>query len=418
MELAQLKKAEHLLSQDRFGEAKNEIKQYLSSDPENVGALIMLVQAYLGLDQHENADKVADDILKLDASNPVVLYLKGITQVGIGKSKNALKFLDNALSIDPNMVDAHGVRAVIFYGEAKFEEALAAANAGLALDPHHQLCLNQRSRALLKLGRTELHLEADKQALKNNPMSAQTHATVGWSELEKGDIKKAKDHFREALRLDPNDAYARSGMLHAIKSTNWFYRLFMMYLFWMQGLKPNVRWAVVIIGYLLIVGLNRYSGELGMFTPVAKIIIYLYMIFAISTWIIGSVSNIFLRFHSFGKYLLSESEIKAANKSAVLLGLAIAGGIFQFVMRDQVVWHNVGFFLVCSGVALTIIVSSIENASLEKSRRNLTRAGIAFAIAFAILMVLSLTLPGLALRFFNWLIYGFIAYQFYANTQQ
>ncbi len=413
-----LRKAEYLLNQDRFGEAQKEIKSYLATNPEDIEGLTMLTQSHLGLGQDEKADEIVDDILKFDASNSIILYLKGVTQARLGKRKNALKFLNSALSFNPSLVEAHAVKAMVHIEDAQFEEALAAANTGLELDPQDESCLNQRSRALLKLGRKEEHVEADKQALKSNPMNPNTHATVGFSELEKGNTLKAKEHFREALRLDPNNDYAQSGMLHAIKSTNLYYRLFLKYVFWMQSLNPQIRWAVVIIGYLLVQGLDRYSEELGVFSPIAKGIVIIYIFFAISTWIIGPVSNIFLRFHSFGKYLLSQNELKTANLSAALLASSLIGLIIILLVGDQVEWYNFGFYILCSGIALTVVISSIENASLEKSKRNLKTAGTIFGIACGIVILSALILPGTALKIFNWLIYGFVGYQFYANTQE
>ena len=413
-----LRKAEHLLNQDRFGEAQNEIKNYLASNPEDISGLIILVQTHLGLGQHEKADQIADDILKIEASDPVVLYLKGVTLANLHKRKESLKFLDNVLAFDPMFVEAYGLKAAVLFELARFEEAVEAARAGLEIDPENEMCLNNLSRSLLKLGQTEQHIEADKQALKNNPMNSNTHATVGFSELEKGNVKKAKEHFREALRLDPNNEYAKGGMIHAIKATNLYYRLFLKYIFWMQGLRPQVRWAVIIIGYLLIQGLSKYSDQLGSISAFAEIIITLYIIFAISTWIIGPVSNIFLRFNSFGKYLLEESEIKTANIAATLLGLSVVGTIIMFNAGEAVQWHNLGLYLLCSGIAMTVVFSSIENAVLEKSKRNLKLVGAIFGIACVVLVVSAVVLPGLAFRLFTWIIYGFIGYQFYANSQQ
>ncbi len=413
-----LQKAEHLLNQDRFGEAQTEIKNYLTANPENLDGLIILAQTHLGLNQDEQADQVVDDLIKLAPSNPYILYLKGITQTQLGKRKSALKLLNSALSFNPMLVEAHAIKSMIYFEEAQFEEAVAAANEGLAIDAQNETCLNQLSRALLKLGREDERIEADKQALKNNPMNPNTHATVGFSELEKGNIKKAKEHFREALRLDPNNEFARNGMLHAIKSTNLYYRLFLKYIFWMQSLRPNVRWAVIIIGYLMIRGLDTISESLGSLAPIAGIFVWLYVIFAVSTWIIGPVSNLFLRFNAFGKYMLKESEIKTANITASLLTFSLVGGVIMLMAESDIVLYNIGLYSLCAGIAMTIVFSAIENSVLEKSKRNLKTAGLIFGIGWIALILSGIVLPALALKMFTWLIYGFLGFQFYANSQQ
>jgi tetratricopeptide (TPR) repeat protein len=414
-----LYKAEHLLNQQRYDEAYKEVNTYLALDPHSIPALIILTQTFLGLNKDENADEIADQLLRKDPSDADILFLKGVTQAQLGKRKSALKFLNSALAFDPLKTQAHGLKASIYFQEAEFEKSLEAADAGLRIDPHNELCLNHRSMALLKLDRKEEHLDADSQALKSNPMNPLTHASVGYSALQKGETDKAKNHFREALRIDPTNEYARQGMVHAIKATNLFYRLFLKYAFWMQGLKPQVRWAVVIIGYLMIQFLNRSASNLGVFTPVAGVIIVLYMIFAISTWIIGPVSNIFLRFHPFGKYVLTDEEKDVANICAGLLTIAAVGAA-MLVLYDinDVEWKNLGVYLLCSGIALTVVVSSIASRTLERSKRRLKTAGIIFAVGCGILILSALVSPGFALRLFDWLIWGFVGYQFYANSQE
>ena len=41
-------------------------------------------------------------------------------------------------------------------------------------------------------------------AYGKEPDNEFTHATVGWNIFEKGNHKKANQHFREALRINPN----------------------------------------------------------------------------------------------------------------------------------------------------------------------------------------------------------------------
>lgn len=412
-------KAEHLVGQQRYEEAHKEVNAYLASDPESIPALVLLTQIYLGMDKDEKADSIADELIRRAPSDPDILFLKGVTQYQIGKRKSALKFLDSALAFDPLKVAAHGLRAAIYFQDAEFEKALEAANTGLRIDPHNEMCLNHRSMSLLRLERREEHLNADQQALKSNPMNPMTHASVGYGALQKGEYEKAKDHFREALRIDPNNEYARQGMLNAIKATNLYFRLFLRYAFWMQGLKPQVRWAVILIGYFMIRALDRNADQLGAFKPVADVVVTTYLIFAISTWIIGPVSDIFLRFHPFGKFVLKDEETKVANLCAGLLSIALIGGILLLTFdQESLQWKNLGVYLLSVGVALTVVVSSIASRSLERSKRRLRTAGTIFAVACGILVLAAFIAPNAAFQLFNWLVYGFIGYQLYANAQE
>jgi hypothetical protein len=143
------------------------------------------------------------------------------------------------------------------------------------------------------------------------------------------------------------------------------------------------------------------------------------MNFAISTWIIGPVSDIFLRFHPFGKYVLTDEEKDVANICAGLLAIAVMGTIMLLSYDiNDVQWENLGFYLLCSGIALTVVVSSIASRTLERSKRRLKKIGIIFAVGCGILIISALALPVFALRLFVWLMWGFVGYQFYANSQE
>ncbi len=65
--------------------------------------------------------------------------------------------------------------------------------------------------ALVKLGRKAEAGADDRAALLRDPENALTHANQGWALLEQGDHGKALEHFREALRIDPEIEWARAG---------------------------------------------------------------------------------------------------------------------------------------------------------------------------------------------------------------
>ena len=131
--------------------------------------------------------------------------------------------------------------------------------------------------------------------------------------LKKENIKKHSEHFREALKLDPNFTYAQSGMLEALKANNIFYRLFLQYSFWMGNLTAKYQWGVIIgfyIGFRLIRALAASNENLR---PYLTPIIILLALIMFSTWIITPVSNLFLRFNKYGKHLLGKQDKISAN---------------------------------------------------------------------------------------------------------
>jgi len=112
-----------------------------------------------------------------------------------------------------------------------------------ALDPEHAGCLNLRAMAEVKLGRKAQAAATIEAALARDPENAGTHANRGWTYLEESDPGRALEHFREALRLDPENEWAREGMVEALKARHGVYRLVLRCFLWMQKLGESARWA-------------------------------------------------------------------------------------------------------------------------------------------------------------------------------
>ena len=68
------------------------------------------------------------------------------------------------------------------------------------------------------------------------------------------------EHFREALRLNPNMEWARQGILEALRARNPIYRVMLRYFLWMSRFRGKVQFGIVIggwLGYQAIQGLLR-----------------------------------------------------------------------------------------------------------------------------------------------------------------
>ena len=61
--------------------------------------------------------------------------------------------------------------------------------------------------------------------------------------LHQAQPKAALEHFREALRLDPNLQYAQAGIVEALKARNPIYRWMLGYFLWMGRLSDRAKWA-------------------------------------------------------------------------------------------------------------------------------------------------------------------------------
>ena len=105
---------------------------------------------------------------------------------------------------------------------------------------------NLRAMALVNLGRKREAAEAMRGTLAKDPQNAFSHANQGWTLLHQGDHAQGLEHFREALRIDPELDWAAAGTVEALKARHLLYRLMLRYFLWMSRLGGRARWGVIL----------------------------------------------------------------------------------------------------------------------------------------------------------------------------
>lgn len=318
-----LERARLLLSQGRITDAKREIQQVLSKDPQNDIALSLFGQCLLEEKKTDEAITVFQQAIALEPENAFYFYLLGFAYYIKSDYVKAVEELSNAIRMNPYAAEFFGLLGHVYIGQLKYETALEKADEGLALDPENITALNARSIALNKLRRTDDAVETMKTTLSMDPDNAITHATVGWNFLEKGKHKEATTHFREALRIDPDMQAAKMGLKEALKSVIPPYRWLLQFSFWVNNKGKNFRWGFFIaiyIGVRIVISLTKDNPR---FETIGIIVVVAYLLFIGISWIIGPLANVFLLFHRDGKHALDQSE----KWNAISFMACIAGGI-------------------------------------------------------------------------------------------
>jgi tetratricopeptide (TPR) repeat protein len=189
----------------------------------------------------------------------------------------------------------------------------------LEVDPENVNAINLRSLTLVKLNRRDEAAETADFALHKQPENPQAHANKGWAELNRGNHEEAQKHFREALRLSPMNGMAKMGLKESIKAKNPAYRLILNYFLWMNRMSERNQWAFLIGLYVVYRGTLWAREAYPVLSPVLTPLIFIYIIFAFSTWIAVPVSNLALRLHPLGKYALDREEKLSSNLVGGLL---------------------------------------------------------------------------------------------------
>lgn len=325
---ANLQRALLLFEQSRHDLAEQELRRELASEPNDPVAHALLGLCLSEAERYPEATREAEAAIGLAPDLPFVHYALARVLLDRERPDEAEARIQEAIRLDPEDPDYWATLARIRYGQRRWRDTLEAADRGLRVDPEHAGCTNLRAMALVQLGEREAAGAAIEGALARDPENALTHANEGWRLLHQADHGRAMEHFREALRLDPQLEWARLGLVEALKAHYPVYGLLLRYFLWISRLSGRAKWAVAIggvVGYRFLGATVRATPDLA---PVIWPIMAAYMVFVVSTWLADPLFNLLLRLNRFGRLVLSREEVVASNwvggTVAVALVLVIA----------------------------------------------------------------------------------------------
>ena len=313
-----------LFEQSRLDLAEPEVRQALADDPDNALAHAMLSICMLAREDWNAATDEARTAIRLAPDSPFPHATLARVLASRQYLDEALKSAEESLRLDPTDADTYALLSLIHTQRRDWTSALHAAEQGLEHDAEHVRCNNARAMALTKLGRTAEAGKTLASALEREPENAWSHANLGWASLHDGDTKKALEHFREALRLDPTEEYAKAGLVEALKARNPIYGLMLRYFLFMSRLSGRAQWTFIIGAYLI----NRMLRELARtnpkWAPWIMPVLFAYLAFVVMTWIAQPLFNLLLRLNRYGRHALSDDQRRGANLVGVLFFLTLA----------------------------------------------------------------------------------------------
>jgi len=320
-------RAELLISQGRYDLAEEHVRRALADDPDHFLPHAWLAMCLNEREQFGAATEEAQQAVGLAPDEPFSHYILAHVLSSRNMPKQAEAAILQAIELDPSESAYWGLLSGLKLQAREYQAALDAADRGLQCDPEDTMCLNARGMAQQGLG---LKLDAERTiegALRRRPDDAATHANMGWSMLHQSEPRRAMEHFREALRLEPGMEWARRGIVEAMKARVFVYRWILAYFLWMQRLPSQVQWGI-ILGAMF--G-SRIVRSLGKTYPAAapfmNALLIAYFVFCATTWLAVPLFNLILRLDRFGRLVLSKSETFAANMLGLALVPTIATGI-------------------------------------------------------------------------------------------
>lgn len=339
-----------LYQQSRPDLAIAELREGLAEDPENPFGLALLALCLVALEKQDEALHAAQQSVAADPELPFAQIALAHVLVAREEYKPALAAADEALRLDPSAIEAWRVKSSVQFHRRNWKEALAAAEKGLTIAPDDDTLLNFKALSLTQLGRKDEATAVSEGALSRDPDSPFAHSSAGWRALHSGDSRRALEHFRESLRLQPdrNDA-ARGGVIEALKARSPVYRMILRYFLFMGRLSGQAQWAILIGGYIVyriaLGGAEQY--------PILWGLVIAYVAFAALTIFASPLHNLALFIHPVGRHALDRHQ----KVGAALLGgtAAIAGisAIAGLLWIPDLIYPGRFFGLLCLPVAMT-----------------------------------------------------------------
>jgi tetratricopeptide (TPR) repeat protein len=407
---AHLERARLLLAQSRPADAEKESMLALSQQPDDPQALALLALSRLQQGKKEAALEAATNAVGLSPDEPFYHSVHAHILREMDRPEDAYRSVQEALRLDPGEADHFALLSSIELYRNRWPAALEAAEQALALNAEHVGAANLRAMALVRLGRKAEAMQSVDYALDRAPDDAFSHANQGWNCLHRNDPKRAQEHFRESLRLDPELEYAREGMLEALKARNPVYRVMLAYFLWLGRQSSRFQWAFIIGIFFA----GRGARSLSETQPDMKWLWWpllgLFYVFVYLSWTAHPMFNLMLRFDRFGRHVLSADQRLGANwfGGVLLLG---AAAMAWWILGNS----DSGLYAAIMLAILSICVA----ATFGRTGRHRAILGACTAILAALAVgagLLTLAGNSLGMGLIVAFVGGFIGFQLLANT--
>ncbi|HTV48088.1 MAG TPA: tetratricopeptide repeat protein [Phycisphaerae bacterium] len=349
MQNQRYQRAELLYRQSRYDQAIAELRQNLIDEPSDPDSHALLAICLTHFKDFNSAENEAAQAVQFAPDNAFAHYSMAWVLSRRKHWERAEVAIREALRLAPQNASYFAQLAEIQFNLERFQDALTSAEQGMAIQPDNASCRNLRSMALIKLNRKQEAIWTTEGTLQSHPNDALTHANQGWAYLHQKNYRQAMEHFREALRINPNLEWARQGMLTALKAKYFIYRWMLSYLLFMSRLNRRSRWLVVIGIWFSVQVIGRTASLVNL--PVS-LLIAAYFAFVFLSWTADPIFNLLIYFNRYGKYLLTTNQRQGAMVSLALL---IAAPIFLVI---GIVISSRSLLFLAAATALLLIPTS------------------------------------------------------------
>lgn len=364
-----------LYRQSRYDQAAQELHGVLADAPNDVRAHSLLGMCLMRQDKPKEAQAEVDLAVGLMPDYPHGHYARSFVLQRRRRYPEAEQAIREALRLDSADADYYAHLSLVLYQQKRWQESLDVSLEGLKFEPDHPGCNNLRTMALTELGDQQAAISTADESLARDPDNEFAHASKGWALLHERKPNEALEHFREALRLNPNLSYAQNGIIEALKARNIVYRWMLAYFLWMGRLDDRAKWLVILGGYFGMKILRNIGESNPQLQPWLLPIQIAYLVFVVLTWFSMPFFNLLLRFNRFGRLALPREQRVASNWFAACCVVALVG-------LGLVFWtdHVSAFLLAGFGLGMALPLTMIYYMDEGWPQRSMAWFAVAMAV--------------------------------------
>jgi arylsulfatase A-like enzyme/Flp pilus assembly protein TadD len=152
-----------------------------------------------------------------------------------GKFQEAAAIYEKILSLRPDVATSYVNLALMKAQMMEFDETIRILEEGLEKMPESEVLLSRLGHTFMLLGRVKKALEAFDLILKNNPRYFDALLASAWMLDLIGQKEDAHGYYLEALKIEPENKFARKNFAMSLASTKNFNQAIEIYL----GLKED-----------------------------------------------------------------------------------------------------------------------------------------------------------------------------------
>lgn len=191
-ELAPLDAARAALAAKDYDSAAQSLEEVLRADPNDRQAELMLLEAFVGLGDMDQASARAHSFYERNRNDPLAWHWRGVVSAKENKWGAAVQYLSKAVTIDPKLIESWLLMGETLFVNKKYSGADEAFSRALQIDGENPHAWLGKAKTMRELGRWGASIQClDKYNL------IEPDDASGW--LLKADLLFEKEKHRRAV---------------------------------------------------------------------------------------------------------------------------------------------------------------------------------------------------------------------------